>query len=200
MTSSASTARLRFILLWYLLVILLVAVSERPWTLHWSGELARALGLMLVAAGALGRIWCSAFIAGYKDEQLVTWGPYSLCRHPLYVLSMLAGIGIGFVSGSVTLLAATVVLLAVLHLRAVHDEERALLERHGETFRRYCEQVPRFLPRRWRAEMPPSASVNFSVFRKSFFDAGSLFVLVAAINSVDVLRQAFQWPAVFVLW
>src|SRR6185295_183443 len=116
-------------------------------------------------------------------------GPYSLCRNPLYVFSMLAGIGIGFVSGSVTLLAATVVLLAVLHLRAAHDEERALLERHGEAFRRYCEQVPRFLPRRGRAEVPPSANVNFSAFRKSFFDAGSLFFLVASIGSVDVLRQ-----------
>jgi protein-S-isoprenylcysteine O-methyltransferase Ste14 len=200
MTRSASTPRLRLILLWYLLVIVLVAVSERPWTHHWSGEVARVLGLVLVAAGALGRIWCSAFIAGYKDEQLVTGGPYSLCRNPLYAWSMLAGIGIGLASGSVTLLAATVVVLAVLHLRAIRDEERALLERYGEAFRRYCAQVPRFLPRRWRAEVPSNANVNFGVFRKSFLDAGSLFVLFAAISTCDVLRRTFHWPAALVLW
>jgi protein-S-isoprenylcysteine O-methyltransferase Ste14 len=200
MTRSASTPRLRLILLWYLLVIVLVAVSERPWTHHWSGEVARVLGLVLVAAGALGRIWCSAFIAGYKDEQLVTWGPYSLCRNPLYAWSILAGIGIGLASGSVTLLAATVVVLAVLHARAIRDEERALLERYGEAFRRYCALVPRFLPRRWRAEVQPSANVNFGVFRKSFLDAGSLFVLFAAISTCDVLRRTFHWPAALVLW
>ncbi len=200
MTRSASTPRLRLILLWYLLVIVLVAASERPWAHHWSGELARVLGLMLVAAGALGRIWCSAFIAGYKDQQLVTRGPYSLCRNPLYALSMLAGLGIGLASGSVTLLAVTAVLLAVLHVRAAGDEERVLLQRHGEAFRHYCEQVPRFLPRRWRAEVLPSASVNFGVFRKSFLDAGSLFVLFAAISTCDVLRRTLHWPAAFVLW
>jgi protein-S-isoprenylcysteine O-methyltransferase Ste14 len=200
MTRSASTPRLRLILLWYLLVIVLVAVSERPWTHHWSGEVARVLGLVLVAAGALGRIWCSAFIAGYKDEQLVTWGPYSLCRNPLYAWSMLAGIGIGLASSSVTLLAATVLVLAVLHLRAIRDEERALLERYGEAFRRYCVQVPRFLPRRWRTQVPPNANVNFGVFRKSFLDAGSLFALFAAISTCDVLRRTFHWPAALVLW
>ena len=200
MTRSASTPRLRLVLLWYLLVIVLVAVSDRPLTRHWSGELARILGLLLVAAAALGRIWCSAFIAGYKDEQLVTWGPYSLCRNPLYALSMLAGVGLGLASGSATLLATTLVVLAVLHVRAAHSEERILLQRHGETFQRYCAQVPRFLPRRWQTEILASASVNFGVFRKSFLDAGSLFVLFALISTCDVLRQAFHWPAAFVLW
>src|SRR5262245_1382045 len=200
MTRSASTSRLRLMLVWYLVVIALVAASERPWSQHWSADLAQIMGLLLVAASALGRIWCSAFIAGYKDEQLVTWGPYSLCRNPLYSLSMMAGIGIGLATGSVLLLLVTVALLGVLHLQATYAEERTLLARHGDAFRRYREQVPRFVPRRWHAKVPPGAAVNFSVFWKSFLDAGSLFVLFAAICACDVLRRAFHWPAAFVLW
>jgi protein-S-isoprenylcysteine O-methyltransferase Ste14 len=200
MTRSASTPRLRLLLVWYLVVIVLVAASVRPWSDRWSADLARIIGLLLVATAALGRIWCSAFIAGYKDERLVTWGPYSLCRNPLYALSMIAGIGIGLASGSVTLLLATIAFLAALHLQATYAEERVLLARHGEAFRRYCAQVPRFLPRHWHAEVPPNAAVNFSVFWKSFLDAGSLFVLFAAICACDIVRQALHWPAAFVLW
>jgi protein-S-isoprenylcysteine O-methyltransferase Ste14 len=200
MTRSASTPRLRLILVWYLVVIALVAVSDRPWSHHWSADLARIIGLLLVATGALGRIWCSAFIAGYKDERLVTSGPYSLCRNPLYALSMVAGIGIGLATGSVTLLLVTFTFLAALHVEATYTEERVLLARHGEAFRRYSEQVPRFLPRRWHAQVPPGSPVNFGVFWKSFLDAGSLFVLFAAICGCDVLRRALHWPAAFVLW
>jgi protein-S-isoprenylcysteine O-methyltransferase Ste14 len=200
MTRSASTPRLRLILLWYVLVILLVAVSERPWSHRWSGELAWIAGLVLIAAAALGRIWCSAFIAGHKDEQLVTWGPYSLCRHPLYALSMLAGVGIGLASRSMILLLSTVVLLVVLHVRAARREDRLMLARHGEAFRSYAARVPSFLPRRWRADTPASAAVNVDLFWKSFLDAGSLFALYAAISTCDVLQRGLHWPAAFRLW
>ena len=41
-------------------------------------------GMILVGIASLGRMWCSLYIAGYKDDKLVTDGPYSLCRNPLY--------------------------------------------------------------------------------------------------------------------
>jgi protein-S-isoprenylcysteine O-methyltransferase Ste14 len=200
MTRSPSTPRLRLTLLWYLLVIVLVAISERPWSRHWSGQWAALAGLLLVAVAALGRIWCSVFIAGRKDEELVTAGPYSLCRNPLYGLSMLAGVGIGLASRSVILLTVTIALLALLHLQAVRDEEPALLARHGEAFQSYCAQVPRFLPRHWRATMPPAMTVNVAVLWKAFLDAASLLALYGAIVACDMLQRAMHWPAALTLW
>ena len=95
MTASTSTSRLRMTLAWYVIVLVLVAISERPWSQLPSGEVARIAGLLLMAGAALGRVWTSAFIAGSKDERLVTTGPYARCRHPLYALSLLGGIGVG---------------------------------------------------------------------------------------------------------
>jgi protein-S-isoprenylcysteine O-methyltransferase Ste14 len=41
----------------------------------------------LAAMIASHRLWCSLYISGYKNSQLITSGPYSLCRNPLYFFS-----------------------------------------------------------------------------------------------------------------
>ena len=78
-----------------------------------------AAALLLVATAMLGRIWCSVFIAGRKDTRLVVDGPYALCRHPLYGLSLLGGAGLGLATHSATLTVATLLLLAPVALSGI---------------------------------------------------------------------------------
>ena len=77
MTTSASTPRLRLTLAWYLVLIVLVAISARPCASGWLGGIANVVGFLLMAGAALGRVWTSLFIAGLKDARLVTSGPYA---------------------------------------------------------------------------------------------------------------------------
>jgi protein-S-isoprenylcysteine O-methyltransferase Ste14 len=200
MTTSSSTPRLRITLGWYLIVLLFVAVSERPWTLHWSGQAASIAGLLLMAGAALGRLWTSAFIAGSKDERLVTTGPYSLCRHPLYALSIVGGTGVGLASRSAAILVLTLALLLSLHLRAIRHEESMLAARFPDDFRRYRETVPRLIPRGLRASAPPEVRINVALYRKAFLDAGSFIVLYAALAALDGLHAARVVPSLIVLW
>lgn len=200
MTTSTSTPRLRITLAWYAAVVVLVAVSERPWSHHWSGDLASIAGLLLMAAAALGRVWTSAFMAGSKDERLVTTGPYSLCRHPLYALSLLGGLGVGLATRSVVILAITAMLLAFLHLRAMRTEERMLSARHGVEFRRYCDEAPLLIPRTLKTREPQLLQLNVAVYWKAFLDAGSFVILYAAIVALDALRAAHRLPTLLVLW
>ena len=58
------------------------------------------LGFLCVALACLGRIWASVFIAGHKDVELVTTGPYARCRHPLYSCSILGALGLGLTTRS----------------------------------------------------------------------------------------------------
>jgi protein-S-isoprenylcysteine O-methyltransferase Ste14 len=189
----------RLTLAWYALVVVLVAVSERPWTHHWSGEIALILGLLLMSAAALGRAWTSLFVAGRKDERLVTTGPYAHCRHPLYAFSLLGGLGVGLASRSVVILAITLALQVVLHLRAIRIEEMALRSRHGEAFERYCAEVPRLLPRARVTHAPDEITVNARIYWKAFLDAGSFMALFAAILAVEMLRAADRLPTLGVL-
>lgn len=200
MTTSASTPRLRITLAWYVIVLLLVAVGERPWLLHWSSDLASIAGLLLMAGAALGRVWTSAFIAGSKYERLVTEGPYSLCRHPLYAWSLVGGFGVGLASRSIVLLVITVTLMTALHARAIRAEERMLADRYPDAFRRYRAEVPCLVPRTLRPKQPPEVRVSVAVYRKAFLDAGSFIALYAAIAVLDRLHAAGSLPTWFVLW
>ena len=74
------------------LAFLVVALTESRWELHQEpvAIFLFSIGLALAAVGAAGRIWCSFFISGRKDGQLVSEGPYSISRNPLYVFSCIA--------------------------------------------------------------------------------------------------------------
>ena len=199
MTVSASTPRLRLTLAWYVLILALVAVSDRPCAEGLAGALADVAGLVLMAAAALGRLWTSAFIAGHKESQLVTVGPYSVCRNPLYALSLLGGIGIGLASGSIVLTVATAIVLLVLYLHAIFAEEDILLSRHGEAFRRYCAEVPRLLPALRAATRPARVEVNVPVYAKAFWDAGSFIMIFALLELLDALRAQGWLPTLLTL-
>lgn len=200
MTVSISTPRLRITYAWYSTALLVIAVSERPWAHHWSGDLASALGLLLMAGAALGRVWTSTFIAGRKDEQLVTVGPYSLCRHPLYALSLLGGLGVGLAARSSVILLVTLTLLALLHRQAIRCEEQALRARYGDEFRRYCDEVPLLIPRTLTSRAPSAVQLNVSLYRKAFLDAGSFIALYVLITALDALRARQYLPSWLVLW
>jgi len=183
MTISASTPRLRATLLWYLALVGLTAVT-RSLPLHPALDTALdAAGLLLVSFACLGRIWCSVFIAGRKDVELVTVGPYALCRHPLYTLSMIGGLGLGLATHSVVLTVSTLAVLGTLFTRAAAAEDRFLAARFDERFEAYRASTPRFWPRHWRHALPASVTVRPAVLWKAFVDAGAfllLFVLVIA--------------------
>jgi protein-S-isoprenylcysteine O-methyltransferase Ste14 len=200
MTTSSSTPRIRITQLWYLIVLVLVAISERPAWEGQAGMLIGVLGLCLMMAAALGRVWTSAHIAGYKDSYLITFGPYSLCRHPLYALSLMGGIGVGLAARSVVLAASTLVVLWVLHASAITQEERYLRERHGQAFEDYSRRVPRLWPSWKHHETRGETTLNLTVFRKAFLDAGTFVLYYVLIQLLDAGRAAELWPSLIRLW
>jgi protein-S-isoprenylcysteine O-methyltransferase Ste14 len=178
MTESASTPRLRATFAIYLALVAATAVvgpHEIPAGLHYFTGLA---GFMFVALACLGRIWCSLFIAGHKDETLVTTGPYAACRHPLYSFSVVGALGLGLTSRSVLLCCLVVVLIAALVVYAASCEEQFLADAFPEEFTAYLAATPnKWLPRFGRSALPSVLDVRPVVFWKSFLDAGAFFAL-----------------------
>ena len=61
------------------------------------GGFLEQIGIILIIACVLGRCWAILYIGGNKNRRLVTAGPYSLCRNPLYLFSIMGVVGFGFV-------------------------------------------------------------------------------------------------------
>lgn len=194
MTVSRSTPRLRLTALLLLGVLVLVATTERTTATGIAGLLLQLVGLACIACAALGRVWASVFIAGYKDAQLVRGGPYSVLRHPLYALSLLAMLGAGLTTRSVTFTAALLVVFAAIYARAAREEDRFLRAAHGDTFDRYAREVNAFRPH-WPAYTVPEAiEVRPRVLWKAFLDAGTLLGYWTLLILADALQRAALTP------
>jgi protein-S-isoprenylcysteine O-methyltransferase Ste14 len=178
MTESASTPRLRATFAIYIGLIAATAVVG-PRALGAAAYYASGiLGFICVALACLGRLWCSVFIAGHKDEALVTSGPFALLRHPLYACSFVGALGLGLTSRSLLLCAIVLILIAALVVYAASCEEQFLAEEFPEAFAAYVAAVPhKWWPGTKRAALPENLDVRPAVFWKAFLDAGSFFVL-----------------------
>src|SRR3954469_14427629 len=178
LTDSASTPRLRATFAIYLGLVASSTVIGPDAVSHTGFYVSGVLGFICVALACLGRIWTSVFIAGHKDLDLVTTGPYARCRHPLYASSMLGALGLGLTSRSVLLCMIVVVLIAALVIYAAACEEQFLAEQFPEQFAAYAAAVPhKWWPGARSAALPAGLDVRPALFWKAFLDAGSFFVL-----------------------
>jgi protein-S-isoprenylcysteine O-methyltransferase Ste14 len=100
----------------------------------------------LLLAGALFPLGAGAEENGVP-QRLVVEGPYRYVRNPLYDGDICLILGAGLLTRSWALLLVAALYVAQLALQ-LPWEERELRKRFGVPYHRYCELVPRFVPRR----------------------------------------------------
>ncbi len=80
--------------------------------------------------------------------KLLTEGIYSRIRHPRYVEILLSILAYAMFTNYLAVYVLFLLSLAVI-LLIVWLEEKELRARFGEEYERYCQRVPRFVPRFW---------------------------------------------------
>jgi protein-S-isoprenylcysteine O-methyltransferase Ste14 len=195
LSTSASTPRLRVTLAWYVALLAATALNAPGLLASAGGAAGIVIATALVGTSVLGRIWCSAFIAGRKDAQLVAQGPYAACRHPLYALSLVGGAGLGIATGSLVLAGATLLLLGVLFTRAIRAEDALLGRMHGAAFEAYRRTTPALWPDLSRCGVPERLEIGPRVFWKAFVDGASVLLLLALLLGLAAWRQSTLVPA-----
>jgi protein-S-isoprenylcysteine O-methyltransferase Ste14 len=160
-------------------------------------ETIELFGLALVFACFVGRMWSILYIGSRKNLELVTNGPYSTSRNPLYFFSTLGAAGIGLFFGSVTLtlvlgLATWLVLVITARKEAAHLE--AIF---GQRYRAYADRTPLFWPN--PALYRDTGEVTFSpvTLRRTFLDGLLVFAAFPAIEFVEYVRDSGYLPILF---
>ena len=78
-------------------------------------------------------------------SQLLVSGPFSWSRNPLYVAYVVALCGCALASGSWLVLGCPLLGFVVLNGLIIPIEELHMAEKFGDAYRRYCQQVRRWL-------------------------------------------------------
>jgi protein-S-isoprenylcysteine O-methyltransferase Ste14 len=127
---------------WYA-IGLAVLVFSRPTTA------AFAAGVALVVLGAGLRTWGAGHLV--KNDELTISGPYARVRHPLYVGTLLVGVGFGVIVGGALSLAILPVLMLWFFVSYFPRKEKSEAARlravHGAAFDDYRAGVPALVPR-----------------------------------------------------
>lgn len=119
------------------------------------------LGWSLLLSGMALRYWATLCIAGRKRKTLVDFGPYSLCRNPLYWGTLLIALAVMAFFKSPTFAVIGLLPLAIYLAGVVPTEEKYLQHKLGTEYEQYCQRVPRWWPNLARYQ-PPSEPFNFS--------------------------------------
>jgi protein-S-isoprenylcysteine O-methyltransferase Ste14 len=119
--------------------------------------LVRSLGLLPILLGASIYFWCAWDFASAgrgtpapidPPKELVVHGLYRYLRNPMYVGILSILLGEALFLESLRLFEYTAVVFLFFYLFIVLYEEPVLKQKFGESYQRYCETIPRWLP--WR--------------------------------------------------
>jgi protein-S-isoprenylcysteine O-methyltransferase Ste14 len=181
------------------IALLLAMGPASPEDSYWHEAVERS-GIFFIVVGILGRTWCSIYIGGHKLSRLVTEGPYSVTRNPLYVFSAIATFGLGAQIGSAVFALLCAMATVAIFALVIRHEERALTERFPAEFACYKARVPRLLPNFAGWQDAETVLVRPALVHRTFWDA-TLFLLAApALKALESLREASLIAPIFRLY
>ena len=140
----------------FLLAVLYFWLARPTWR-------SLALGAVVIIPGLLTRALASGHVR--KNEALATSGPYAYTRNPLYLGSLLIGIGFAVAARSWWVGVALVVMFFAIYLPVIRDEENFLRQKFPE-FEDYARRVPRMLPRLGAGPAEASGGFSFELYLK----------------------------------
>lgn len=178
------------------------AVSRCGWDDSYPvvGMVLLTAGIFFATVGILGRLWCSVYIAGHKTKTLITSGPYSISRNPLYFFSFIGAVGVGLTTETMTIPLLILITFAIHYPSVILSEEKKLRNLHGNDYNDYFNTVPRFFPKISLLKEPKECTIDPVVFKKHMFSAMWFLFFIGIIQLVDSLQDIGYLKSFFTIF
>ncbi len=142
------------------------------------------LGGALSLLGLLLRLWAGGTLR--KDKVVTTTGPYAHTRNPLYLGTLMIGVGAAVAADLPLWGLAAVLLFIPVYGQTMRREARELEARFGEPYRDYARQVPLLRPRLTpyrpdRVESEPFRWERYFINKEWEAALGTLFLYVLLV-------------------
>ena len=145
------------------------------------------IGAVVACFGLIVRALASGQVK--KDRELTTTGPYAYVRNPLYLGSILLGIGFAFAARDVWIFVFLIVYFALIYVPVIHGEQNYLRSQFP-AYADYMRRVPSLLPRTlWFAGITNGFSREL-YFRHREYNS----LLGAAAIVVVLIAKIFLFP------
>ena len=137
-----------------LAVVALGGLVVRPGNIFGTHQaLGVSVSIAFVLLGLALRAWAGGCAGAHtrnatiEAPRLVTGGPFAYVRNPIYLASIVLGLGMVGLLGDSWMLALYAGVFVFLYTAIVPAEEAFLRKTFPEEFARYCANVPRMIPR-----------------------------------------------------
>jgi protein-S-isoprenylcysteine O-methyltransferase Ste14 len=155
--------------------------SIRDFVIEWFGYL-------LLLAGIGLRMWSTLYIGQRKSKQLITDGPFSMCRNPLYFGSLLIAVGVSLCFENFVLLAFVLIVLVPTHLLVIFAEEARLMKDFGSSYEQYKKKVPRLWPAFSRFKTSPIIEVSTKALTRATMEMVLLLLIPPLSDLIELLH------------
>jgi protein-S-isoprenylcysteine O-methyltransferase Ste14 len=182
----------------FLLALPLAVFTRSAWP-EAVFELLEVAGLAFIIAAVLGRFWAILYIGGHKNQTVMQDGPYSICRHPLYLFSTIGVVGLGMMLGSVVMTAILGGITFAILSTTARKEEAFLRGKFGPDYDGYAARVPMILPRLSGFRTEGEVTISVPHLRQNLMDALVFLAFIPLAELLEYLKETHVLPG-FALW
>ena len=178
-------------------IIIFLLISTHSWAKNsLIYLLMKWVGFIFVVTATLGRLWCSIYISGYKEDVVINQGPYSMVRNPLYLFSFIGAMGLGLASANIIVILIIFVLFTFFYPSVVSSEEKILLERHGNVFSDYINSTPKWFPKFSNFKRPKKYLVQIKQFESSIISSMWFLWFFLIFHIIELLHETNVLPTI----
>jgi protein-S-isoprenylcysteine O-methyltransferase Ste14 len=181
-------------------IVLIPLVTDTTMRRHPLTELTvESVGYLLLLAGVGLRLWSTLYIGSRKSRELIRQGPYSMCRHPLYLGTCTIVMGVALLFTNPVMLLAILLLFVPATLMTIKMEESHLEELFGEEYRNYCRQAPRLWPSMRHYAGLETLEVSTRIIAKVAIETSGVLLVPLAEDIIQAFHSHNWLPALWTL-